>query len=237
MLLKVIDLDVFYSNIQVIHGVSFEMEDSKIISIIGSNGVGKTTLLRTIMGLKYPKKGKILFGSKGEIQGLPAHKIAEMGITYIPEGRQILTRLTVEENLLMGAYLIKDKARIKAKLKEDGFERFPRLLERSHQLAITLSGGEQQMLAIARGLMSDPVLILMDEPSLGLAPLMIKQLFNLIQEFRKEKRSIILVEQNAIQALRVCDRAYVMQEGHFVLSGSPDELMQTDIVREVYLGS
>lgn len=235
MLLKVINLDVFYTNIQAVHGASFEMEESEIISIVGSNGVGKTTFLRAIMGLKSPKKGKILYGSKGEIQGLPAHKIAEMGITYIPEGRQILTRLTVNENLLMGAYGIKDNARIKAGLK-DVFERFPILLERNGQMAITLSGGEQQMLAIARGLMSYPVLILMDEPSLGLAPLMIKYLFNLIKEFKKEKKSIILVEQNAIQALRVCDKAYIMQEGHFVLSGSPDELMQTDMVREVYLG-
>ena len=235
MLLKVIDLDVFYANIQAVNGISFEMDESEILSIIGPNGVGKTTVLRTIMGLKSPKRGKILFSSKGEIQVLPAHKIAKMGVTYIPEGRHILTRLTVRENLLMGAYGLKEKARINSGI-EEMFERFPILQERQNQMAMTLSGGEQQMLAIARGLMSFPILILMDEPSLGLAPILIKYLFDLVLQFKKEKKSIILVEQNATQALRVCDRAYLMQSGSIVLSGTPAELVENELVKEAYLG-
>ena len=238
MLIKVTDVDVFYGNIQALKGISFEMEESRVLSIIGSNGVGKTTILKTIIGLKPPKEGKILFSSLGgiiEIQSLPPHEISKMGVAYIPEGRQILTRLTVKENLLMGAYGIKGKTRIKEQL-EDMFKRFPRLKERENQMGITLSGGEQQMLAIARALMSFPTLILMDEPSLGLAPLLIKYLFEVIMEFKKEKKSIILVEQNAVQALRVCDEAYVMQGGQFVLSGAPNELMQNNMVKEAYLG-
>lgn len=235
MLLKAIDLEVFYGNIQALNGISFEMEESEILSIIGSNGVGKTTILKTIMGLKPPRKGKIIFSSKGEIQDLPSYQIAKIGVSYIPEGRQILTRLTVKENLLMGAYGIKDKAQIKEGL-EDMFKRFPILQNRQNQMAITLSGGEQQMLAIARGLMSFPTLILMDEPSLGLAPMLIKNLFELIMNFKSEKKSIILVEQNAVQALRVCDRAYVMQGGRFILSGVPTELLQNNLVKQAYLG-
>jgi branched-chain amino acid transport system ATP-binding protein len=238
MLLKTIDLDVFYSNIQALKGISFEMEESRILSIIGSNGVGKTTILKTIMGLKSPERGKILFSTRGEkreIQGLPSYVVASMGVTYIPEGRQILTRLTVKENLLMGAYTVENKTRIREQL-ENMFNRFPILRERENQIAITLSGGQQQMLAIARALMSYPTLILMDEPSLGLAPKLIKYLFELIMEFKKEKKSIILVEQNAVQALRVCDKAYVMQEGRFVLSGEPNELLQNNLVKETYLG-
>jgi branched-chain amino acid transport system ATP-binding protein len=235
MFLQVIGIDVFYGNIQALNGISFEMEESEIISIIGSNGVGKSTVLKTISGLKSAKKGKILFSSRGEIQRSPAHEISAMGINYIPEGRQILTRLTVKENLLMGAYRIKDKRQIKTGL-ENMLERFPVLRERENQLALTLSGGEQQMLAIARGLMSFPTLILMDEPSLGLAPLLIKNLFKLIMEFKKEKKSIILVEQNAVQALRVSDKSYVMQGGRFILSGTSTELMQNELVRQAYLG-
>ena len=235
MLLKVIDLDVFYANIQAVKGVSFEMDESEIISIIGPNGVGKSTVLRTIMGLKSPKSGKILFSTQGEIQGLPPHKVSKMGVTYIPEGRQILTRLTVKENLLMGAYGLKDKTRIQSGI-EQMLEKFPILRDRRNQMAITLSGGEQQMLAIARGLMSFPVLILMDEPSLGLAPILIKNLFDLILQFKEEKKSIVLVEQNAIQALRVCDKAYLIQGGRIVLSGTPAELMENELVKEAYLG-
>jgi branched-chain amino acid transport system ATP-binding protein len=234
-LLNVRDLYVYYDSLLAIDGVSLEVGESEIISVIGGNGVGKTTLLKAIMGVISPKRGKIIFEPEGEIQGLPSHKIAESGISCIPEGRQILTSLTVRQNLLMGAYILKDKQRIKVGL-EEMFVRFPILKERENQMALTLSGGEQQMLAIARCLMSYPTLILMDEPSLGLAPLIIKELFDLIKEFKKERRTIVLVEQNASQALQVCDRAYVMQGGRFVLSGRPNELVQNKLVKETYLG-
>ena len=235
MLLKMSQVYVYYNSIAAIQGVSLDVENSEITTILGSNGVGKTTLLNSIMGINPPKKGKIVFGTEGEIQGLPAHKIARMGISSVPEGRQILTSLTVKQNLLLGAYVLKDKLRIKAGL-EEILLRFPILKERENQMAITLSGGEQQMLAIARCLMSYPSLILMDEPSLGLAPLIINQLFNLIREFKEEKRTIVLVEQNANKALQVCDKAHIMQGGRFVLSGTPTEFLQNELVREAYLG-
>jgi branched-chain amino acid transport system ATP-binding protein len=234
-LLEVRDLYVYYGSLLAIQGVSLEVEESEIISVIGGNGVGKTTLLKAIMGILSPKRGKIIFEPKGEIQGLPSHKVAGVGISCIPEGRQILASLTVKQNLLMGAYVLKSKPKIKAGL-EEMFMRFPLLKERENQMALTLSGGEQQMLAIARCLMSKPTLILMDEPSLGLAPLIINRLFDLIREFKKEKRTIVLVEQNAVKALQVCDRAYVMQGGRFVLSGRASELMQNKLVKETYLG-
>lgn len=234
-LLEVRDLYVYYGSLLAIQEVSLEVDESEIISVIGGNGVGKTTLLKAIMGVLSPKRGKIIFEPKGEIQGLPSHKVAETGISCIPEGRQILASLTVRQNLLMGAYVLKGKPRIKAGL-EEMFKRFPILKERQSQMALTLSGGEQQMLAIARCLMSNPTLILMDEPSLGLAPLIINRLFDLIREFKGEKRTIVLVEQNAVKALQVCDRAYVMQGGRFVLSGRADELMQNKLVKETYLG-
>lgn len=236
MLLKMSNVFIYYNSIPAIQGASLDVEESEITAIIGSNGVGKTTLLKSIMGINPPKTGKILFGTEGEIQGLPPHKIARMGISSVPEGRQILTSLTVKQNLLLGAYVLKDKSRIRAAL-EEIFARFPILKERENQMAITLSGGQQQMLAIARSLMSYPTLILMDEPSFGLAPLIINHLFNLIKEFREENRTIILVEQNANKALQVCNNAHVMQGGRFVLSGTPRELLQNELVKKTYLGN
>lgn len=235
MLLKISDAYVYYNSIVAIQGVSLEIEKSKITAIIGSNGSGKTTLLDTIMGINPPESGKIAFANFGEIQGLPPHKIAKMGIARVPEGRQIFTSLTVKQNLLLGAYTIQDKKKVKAAL-EEMLERFPILKDRENQTAITLSGGQQQMLAIARCLISKPTLILMDEPSLGLAPIVINELFKVIKEFKKEKRTVILVEQNANKALQVCDEAHIMQNGRIVLSGDPKEFMQNKLVREAYLG-
>ncbi|WP_102693504.1 ABC transporter ATP-binding protein [Rummeliibacillus pycnus] len=233
-MLKVNDINVFYGNIQALKGVSLEVNEGEIVTLIGANGAGKSTLLKTLSGLLKPKQGTIEYlGSS--ITGKPAQSIVKVGISHVPEGRRVFANMTVEENLELGAYLRKDRAEI-AKDKERIFDIFPILLERSKQLSGTLSGGEQQMLAMGRAIMAKPKLLLLDEPSMGLAPIMVKTIFNTIEEIRKEGTTILLVEQNAHMALSIADRAYVIETGRVVLSGTAKELQETEQVKAAYLG-
>lgn len=230
------NIDVYYGEVQALFGVSIDVFDGEIVSIIGSNGAGKTTTMRSIMGLRHPKKGTITFNDT-EIHKLPTHKVVDKGIVYVPEGRLVFPDLSVEVNLEMGAYSKNyTKAELAAKMEEQ-FELFPRLKERRTQLAGSLSGGEQQMLAIARGLMSDPKLIMFDEPSLGLAPVIVDDVFNVIVRINKEKNiPILLVEQNAFMALSISDRTYVLENGVITASGKSSELIESDDIRKAYLG-
>lgn len=233
-MLKVDDLHVAYGGIEALKGISLEVPDGKIVTLIGANGAGKSTLLRTIMGLEKPTKGTITYNDQ-DITGLNSQKIVTSGITLVPEGRRVFSNLTVLENLKIGAYLRNDTAEIEKDIKWI-YEMFPRLEERSWQLAGTLSGGEQQMLALGRALMCRPKVIMMDEPSLGLAPLVIKDIFYIIQDINRRGMTILLIEQNANMALKVADIAYVLETGKITLTGSGAELLENPEVKAAYLG-
>lgn len=233
-MLSINDLQVYYGAINAIKGISFEVEQGEIIALIGANGAGKTTTLHTITGLVPAKHGSVMFAGK-DLTKTPPHKIVGMGMAHVPEGRRVFAQLSVYENLMLGAYTRKDKAEINESLKMV-FERFPRLNERRTQLAGTLSGGEQQMLAMGRALMSKPSIILMDEPSMGLSPLYVSEIFKIIQEINKSGTTVLLVEQNAKKALSIANRAYVLETGKIVLSGDAKELMNDDSVKKAYLG-
>ncbi|MEA5027197.1 MAG: ABC transporter ATP-binding protein [Erysipelotrichaceae bacterium] len=233
-MLKVCDLDVHYGVIQALKHVSIEVQDGSIVSLIGANGAGKSTLLKAISGLISKSHGEVSF-KETDITKTSAQHIVKLGITHVPEGRHIFTGLTVYENLLMGAYLVNDKQRIKDDL-EAVYQHFPILKERGSQDASTLSGGEQQMLAIGRALMARPQILLLDEPSMGLAPILVKEIFSIIKEINAGGTTILLVEQNARMALSVADYAYVMETGKIVLEGSGAELAASEEVQKVYLG-
>ncbi len=233
-MLEVKDLKVNYGMIQAIKGVSFHVEEGEVIALIGANGAGKTTILHTITGLIAPKEGSVLFEGT-DITKIPAHKIVPMGMAHVPEGRRVFADLTVLQNLKMGAYTCKDKAKAQKTL-EMIYKRFPRLEERQNQLAGTLSGGEQQMLAMGRALMSQPKIILMDEPSMGLSPIYVKEIFDIIQDVSKSGTTVLLVEQNAKKALAIADRAYVLETGNIVLEGKASELLNNDEIKKAYLG-
>ena len=234
-LLKVENLNVYYGVIQALKGVSFEVNEGEIVSLIGANGAGKTTTLHTITGLVHPKSGSVLYKGQ-ELTHVPAHKIVSMGMVHVPEGRRIFQNLTVYENLLLGAYSRKNKAEIEANM-ASVFEQFPRLAERRRQLAGTLSGGEQQMLAMGRALLSNPELIVLDEPSMGLSPLLVSEVFEIIESFRRAGKTVLLVEQNAKKAMSISDRAYVLENGVITMSGNAAELAEDDRVRKAYLGA
>ena len=227
-MLKVENLSVHYGMIQAVRDVSFEVNEGEVVSLIGANGAGKTTILRTLSGLVRPSAGKIQFLGK-EIQKLPAQKIVAGGLSQVPEGRHVFPGLTVMENLQMEAFLKKDREENQANLKKV-FSRFPRLEERKNQDAATLSGGEQQMLAMGRALMSTPKLLLLDEPSMGLAPIFIQEIFDIIQDIQKQGTTVLLIEQNANKALAISDRGYVLETGKIVLSGTGKELAASDEV-------
>ena len=232
-MLEVENLEVYYGVIKAIKGISFEVNAGEVIALIGANGAGKTTTLHTITGLIQPKSGKIIFDGK-DITKVPAHKIVSMGMAHVPEGRRIFQQLTVLENLKLGAR--KDKAEISKTLKMV-YERFPRLEERKGQIAGTLSGGEQQMLAMGRALMSNPRIILMDEPSMGLSPLLVSEIFDIIKVISEGGTTVLLVEQNAQKALSIADRAYVLETGNISLSGKASDLINDESVRKAYLGA
>lgn len=233
-MLTIKDLDVYYGVIQAIKGISFTVNEGEVIALIGANGAGKTTILHTITGLVAPKHGSIDFEGHNLLK-TPAHKIVSLGMAHVPEGRRIFAELTVFENLMMGAYSRKDNAEITQTLAEV-YKRFPRLAERKKQIAGTLSGGEQQMLAMGRALMSKPKIMLLDEPSMGLSPLFVSEIFHIIQEISKNGTTVLLVEQNAKKALSIANRAYVLETGKIVLSGDADEMMNNDSVKKAYLG-
>ena len=234
IMLKVDDLSVHYGVIQAVKNVSFEVNEGEVVSLIGANGAGKTSILRTISGLVRPSGGKIEFLGQ-EIHKAPARKIVASGLSQVPEGRHVFSGLTVMENLEMGAFLHKDRDENQKNLKKV-FDRFPRLEERKNQDAATLSGGEQQMLAMGRALMSKPKLLLLDEPSMGLAPIFIQEIFDIIQDIQKQGTTVLLIEQNAKKALSIADRGYVLETGKIVLSGTGQELLESDEVRKAYLG-
>ena len=233
-MLEVKDLHVSYGGIRALRGVNLEGPDGKIVTLIGANGAGKSTLLRTISGLVKAESGSITYDGK-ELLGMPINKILELGIAQVPEGRRVFTNLSVLENLKIGAYLRKDKAGIQKDI-EWVYELFPRLQERSWQMAGTLSGGEQQMLAVGRALMSRPKLMMMDEPSLGLAPLVVKGIFEIIREINRQGVTVLLIEQNANMALKTADLAYVLETGEITLHGTGAELLTNDAVKRAYLG-
>ena len=233
-LLKVEQLHVYYGSIHAIKGVSFEVNEGEIVTLIGANGAGKSTTLNTVAGLLKPRSGSVTLHDKSLV-GVPADKIVSMGIAMCPEGRRIFLQMTVKENLEMGGYS-RPAAELAASV-EDVYARFPRLKERYKQVAGTLSGGEQQMLAMGRALMSKPKLMMMDEPSMGLAPILVEQIFDIIMELKKAGTTILLVEQNAQMALSVADRAYVLETGKIVNQGSASELLHDDSVRAAYLGN
>ena len=232
-MLKVTDLQVYYGVIQALKGISFEVNEGEVIALIGANGAGKTTILHTVTGLINQKAGKIEFEGK-DISHTPAYKIVAEGMAHVPEGRRVFAELSVYDNLMMGAYTRKDKKEI-AETLAMVYKRFPRLEERKKQMAGTLSGGEQQMLAMGRALMSHPKLIVMDEPSMGLSPIYVNEIFDIIQEINKSGTTVLLVEQNAKKALSIADKAYVLETGNIVLSGDAKELMNNDRVKKAYL--
>jgi len=233
-LLSVENLSVYYGVIQALTDVSFEVNAGEIVTLIGANGAGKSTVMQSLMGLIPAASGKITFGGK-DISSLPAHKRVKEGLTEVPEGRRIFQELSVKDNLLMGAYLDTDKAR-QAKNLDSVYENFPRLRERSGQIAGTLSGGEQQMLAMGRAIMSNPKILMLDEPSMGLSPILVDFVFDLIKDFNNQGMTILLVEQNAGKSLAISDRAYVLENGRIVLSGTGRELLESEEVRKAYLG-
>jgi len=233
-LLELKGIDAFYARIQALHGVSLTVDRGEIVALIGSNGAGKTTTLRTISGLMHPAAGTITFDGR-DISSTPPHRVVQLGICQAPEGRRLFQRLTVQDNLEMGAYSRRDRAGIRDSL-EKVFTLFPRVKERRHQLAGTLSGGEQQMVAISRALMANPRVLMLDEPSLGLAPLIVDTIFGIINEINSSGVPILLVEQNAVKALDVAHRAYVLETGTIVQSGPGKELAQSEEVQKAYLG-
>ena len=233
-MLEIRDLEVYYGMIQAIKGVSFEVNQGEVIALIGANGAGKTTILHTITGLLSPKKGSVIFEGK-DITKIPAHKIVSLGMAHVPEGRRVFADLSVYENLKMGAFTRKNKNEFEEILRKV-YDRFPRLEERKNQMAGTLSGGEQQMLAMGRALMSKPSIILMDEPSMGLSPILVNEIFDIIQEVSKCGTTVLLVEQNAKKALSIADRAYVLETGKIVLDGKAEDLLNDDSIKKAYLG-
>lgn len=236
-MLKVSDLHVYYGSIHAVKGVSFEVHEGEVVTLIGANGAGKSTILNTVSGLLHPRSGSILFHGK-DLHGVPAHKLVGMGLAQVPEGRHVFLQMTVQENLEMGAYIRsgKESTAIAEDL-EKVFVRFPRLKERRKQVAGTLSGGEQQMLAIGRALMSRPKMLLLDEPSMGLAPIMVQEIFNCITEVNKEGTTVLLVEQNAKMALSISNRAYVLETGGIYLEGDAAGLLDNEQVKQAYLGA
>ena len=233
-MLKVENINVYYGAIHALKGLSFEVNKGEIVTLIGANGAGKTTTLHTLSGLLTPKEGKITLNDK-DITGIKAHNILGLGMAQVPEGRRVFARMTVQENLEMGAFLRTNKGEIEADF-DNVFQKFPRLKERRKQLAGTMSGGEQQMLAMGRALMSRPDLLLLDEPSMGLAPILVQEIFNTIEEVNKAGTTVLLVEQNAHMALSIADRAYVLETGKIVLDGDAKYLLDHDEVRKAYLG-
>ena len=233
-LLEVTGLTVYYGVIQALKGIDFTVNEGEIVTLIGANGAGKTTTMQSVMGLIPAQGGRIVYDGQ-DITKTPCHKIVHMGMTQVPEGRRVFSELTVHENLLMGAYANKDKAQIRRDIDEI-CQRFPRLGERRDQIAGTLSGGEQQMLAMGRAMMCHPKLLMLDEPSMGLSPLLVDEVFHIIRDFRDSGTTILLVEQNASKALTVCDRAYVLENGSIVLSGTGEELLASEDVKKAYLG-
>ena len=230
-MLEVKNLEVYYGVIQAIKGISFEVNEGEVIALIGANGAGKTTTLQTITGMLQPKAGEIIFEGK-DISKIPGHKIVSMGMAHVPEGRRVFAELSVYENLKLGAYTRKEIEETLARV----YKSFPRLEERKNQLAGTLSGGEQQMLAMGRALMSKPKIILMDEPSMGLSPILVEEIFHIIREISAGGTTVLLVEQNAKKALAIADRAYVLETGNIVLSGDAKEMMNNDSIKKAYLG-
>ncbi len=233
-MLKVNNIDVYYGDVQALWDVSFEVKEGEIVALLGSNGAGKTTTLNTISGLLRPRKGNIEFLDQ-ELTKLPAHKTASLGIAHVPEARRLFPEMTVEENLLMGSLMPEAKARRKESM-ERVFDIFPILKERRRQAAGTLSGGESQMLAIARGLMACPKLIMMDEPSLGLAPFLVDEVFRVIEQINREGVTVLVVEQNVAHALKSCTKAYILETGRVALQGTGEKLLQDEHVKEAYLG-
>lgn len=233
-MLTVENLQVSYGMIRAIKGVSFEVNEGEVIALIGANGAGKTTILHALTGLVPAKADKVIFND-ADLMKTPAHKIVEMGMAHVPEGRRVFAQLSVYKNLMLGAYTRSNKAEIEESLKMV-YERFPRLLERKNQMAGTLSGGEQQMLAMGRALMSKPKIILMDEPSMGLSPILVSEIFDIVKSISESGTTVLLVEQNAKKALSIADRAYVLETGNVVLSGNANDLMNDESVKKAYLG-
>lgn len=233
-LLEVKGLEVYYGVIQALKGIDFEVNEGEIVTLIGANGAGKTTTMQSVIGLIPSKAGMVTFDGK-ETTHMPCHKIVSLGMSQVPEGRRVFQELSVYQNLLMGSYIRKDKKAAKEDI-ERIYERFPRLKERKKQIAGTLSGGEQQMLAMGRALMSRPKLLMLDEPSMGLSPLLVDEVFTIIKELNREGTTVLLVEQNAGKSLAISDRAYVLENGKIVLSGTGEELLQSEEVKKAYLG-
>lgn len=233
-LLEVNNLEVYYGVICALKGISFHVNEGEIVSLIGANGAGKTTMMQSVVGIIPKKSGSVIFDGQ-DITKTPCHKIVKLGMTQVPEGRRIFQELSVYENLMMGAYTVKDQQQFKSEL-DRIFELFPRLAERRKQIAGTLSGGEQQMLAMSRALMINPKLLMLDEPSMGLAPILVDQIFSIIKELHAAGTTILLVEQNASKALEIADRAYVLETGDIMLSGTGKELMNSPEVQKAYLG-
>ncbi|MDQ6793518.1 MAG: ABC transporter ATP-binding protein [Chloroflexota bacterium] len=232
--LSVQDVHTYYGSIHALQGISLDVGSGEIVTLIGGNGSGKSTTLNTISGIVRPRSGRVLLNGQ-DLAGVPAHEITAKGVVQVPEGRRIFARLSVQENLEMGAFIVRDKATIESRI-ERAFELFPRLRERRRQVAGTLSGGEQQMLAIGRALMSDPQVLLMDEPSMGLAPVLVDQIFDTIRKLHEAGRTILLVEQNARMALQVADRGYVIETGRIVLADQAENLRDNEMVQKAYLG-
>ena len=233
-MLEVNNLEVYYGVICALKGISFEVNQGEIVTLIGANGAGKTTTMQSVVGLIPSRAGSVIFDGH-DITNTPCHKIVRLGMTQVPEGRRIFQELTVYENLLMGAYSVKDQSGFKTDL-EAIYTRFPRLAERRNQIAGTLSGGEQQMLAMGRAIMSHPKLLMLDEPSMGLSPLLVDQVFEIIKDINRDGTTILLVEQNAGKSLAISDRAYVLENGQIVLTGTGEELAASEMVRKAYLG-
>ena len=231
-MLHVENINVYYGNIHALKGISFDVKEGEIVALIGANGAGKSTSLKTVSGMMHPKQGSISFLGE-DITHTDCHKLPAKGLAHVPEGRRVFLHMTVLENLEMGAYIHKNVSRDDL---DNVFQRFPRLLERKNQIAGTLSGGEQQMLAMGRALMSRPKLLMLDEPSMGLAPILVEQIFDIIAELHKAGTTILLVEQNAEMALQIADRAYVLESGRVTLSGTGAELAQSDEIKKAYLG-
>ncbi len=233
-MLEVKNIEVYYGVIQAIKGISFEVNQGEVIALIGANGAGKTTTLQTITGMLSPKSGEVLFEGV-DITKIPGHKIVSMGMAHVPEGRRVFAQLSVYENLKLGAYTVKDMTEVDRSL-ERVYASFPRLAERKNQMAGTLSGGEQQMLAMGRALMSRPRLICMDEPSMGLSPILVDEIFKIITDISSTGTTVLLVEQNAKKALSIADRAYVLETGNIVLEGKASELLDNEDIKKAYLG-